>query len=109
MANISDLRLRREGGKRLVLPALGTTSCLGLLAFLFFTSPYASAIVHVRFVVPMKMLEAIELGTDMETTEMTTVLLLAGKNIEVPRHTTVEATITIYSDELYTYSNIYIC
>ena len=44
LANVSDMRLRQEKGKSLVLPALATTSCLGLLAFLFFTSPYAWAV-----------------------------------------------------------------
>lgn len=43
LANISDMRLKRERGKSIVLPALGTISCLSLLAFLFFTSPYAWA------------------------------------------------------------------
>jgi APA family basic amino acid/polyamine antiporter len=43
LANVSDVRLRQASGKSLVLPALGAISCLGLLAFLFFTSPYAWA------------------------------------------------------------------
>lgn len=57
----------------------------------------------------MKMLKANELETDVETTEIATTFLLTGKSIEVPRHIIVEATIIKYSDELYTYGNIYIC
>ncbi len=41
LANASDVRLRQASGKSLVLPALGTISCLSLLIFIFFTSLYA--------------------------------------------------------------------
>jgi basic amino acid/polyamine antiporter, APA family len=40
LANISDLRLRSQKGvRKKMVPMLGTISCLGLLAFLFFLSP----------------------------------------------------------------------
>ena len=41
LANVSDAKLRSMKSKSLVLPILGATSCLALLAFLLFTSPYA--------------------------------------------------------------------
>jgi APA family basic amino acid/polyamine antiporter len=43
LANVSDARLRLLGSKSLLLPVLGATSCLALLAFLLLTSPYAWA------------------------------------------------------------------
>jgi hypothetical protein len=36
--------LRLQGSKNLLLPILGATSCLALLAFLLFTSPYSWAL-----------------------------------------------------------------
>jgi basic amino acid/polyamine antiporter, APA family len=44
LANVSDAKLRSMESKSLVLPSLGATSCLALLAFLLFTSPYVWAL-----------------------------------------------------------------
>lgn len=41
LANVSNAKLRSMKSKSLVLPILGATSCLALLAFLLLTSPYA--------------------------------------------------------------------
>jgi basic amino acid/polyamine antiporter, APA family len=44
LANFSDAKLRLQGSKNLLLPILGATSCLALLVFLLFISPYAWAL-----------------------------------------------------------------
>jgi basic amino acid/polyamine antiporter, APA family len=43
LANISDVKLRLQKSKNLLLPSLGATSCLVLTAFLLKTSPYSWA------------------------------------------------------------------